>query len=171
MSLTNQEPTRFEIEHGYTPCRHRFGDRACGYNGSAEDCDKTIADCRRHGRLERFGGFPSQSEGVIAARAAKRVAETIERWEDAGRRGCEGSGGDRRMTNDDMAVFGVEATWLRTRMPDRTGETVYYISTAEDVRARSFEHACSKHVLEVGRTTSGEWTLVSVGYATADGRP
>ncbi len=72
--------SRFEIEHGYTPCPFTFGESPCGYAGEARECAKTIEDCRKHGQIKRFGGYPSSNLEVIATRCAVRLAETLARW-------------------------------------------------------------------------------------------
>lgn len=39
-------------------CHFKFGSTECGVVSSGT-CNKTMADCRRHGNSVRFGGFPS----------------------------------------------------------------------------------------------------------------
>ncbi len=73
----------FQLKHGYTPCVKTFGSSACGWvvgQSAHVDCPKTLVACEARGNLVRFGGFPMQDPEVLAARAASRVASTLERW-------------------------------------------------------------------------------------------
>lgn len=47
-------------QQGFPPvrCPHTFRSLPCGYHGPAQDCDKTIHDCRARGNAQHFGGFP-----------------------------------------------------------------------------------------------------------------
>lgn len=43
-------------------CRYKtFKGNRCGYDGDAEDCDRTFERCRELNNQERFGGFPGLS--------------------------------------------------------------------------------------------------------------
>lgn len=49
-------------------CPFCFKDAQCGYEGPADDCDKTLENCRSHGNEERFGGFPNMDDEYADAR-------------------------------------------------------------------------------------------------------
>jgi len=60
---------------GTTPCPFVFGDTRCGFNGAlaGQSCDKTIEDCRRHGREFAYGGLvgrPLQIEMKVSGAEA-----------------------------------------------------------------------------------------------------
>ncbi|MCP4158603.1 MAG: DUF2163 domain-containing protein [Deltaproteobacteria bacterium] len=50
-------PSRFLYSKS---CSFKYrGSDTCKYSGSKTSCNKTIYDCRAHGNLENFGGFPA----------------------------------------------------------------------------------------------------------------
>jgi len=68
-------PSRFEFEHGYTPCIFTLGEGMCPYSGKPDACEKTIEDCRRLGCIEHFGGMQSMDPDVNRAQLAKLMAK------------------------------------------------------------------------------------------------
>ena len=40
-------------------CQYIYKDACCGYKGEIETCDMSLEDCKRHGNIQRFGGFPT----------------------------------------------------------------------------------------------------------------
>ena len=73
-------PLRADLRE-LTPCPYAFCDRACGYQGAATSCSKTLSDCIAKGNEGRFGGsyFARYSDGDVP----ELTREQAEGWADA----------------------------------------------------------------------------------------
>ena len=58
--------TRFPRHHYLCDhCRWIYRSTSCRYDGPMPTCDRTLADCRAHSNVFRFGGFPGIPGGAV----------------------------------------------------------------------------------------------------------